>query len=87
MSVKTVTLSEDAYDALAALKNEGESFSDVVRRVTGSQVLLSAYAGAWSGAPKREIEKVRRFLRDSDRFSSDDLRSLIPDVKKDGQPR
>jgi len=76
MVVKTVTLSKDAYDALAALKNEGESFSEVVRRLTGSQILLSSYAGAWSGAPESEVKKVRRFLKDSDRISRQKLRRL-----------
>jgi predicted CopG family antitoxin len=33
VAVKTITLAEDAYAALAALKHEGESFSDVVRRL------------------------------------------------------
>jgi predicted CopG family antitoxin len=76
MAVKTVTLAEDAYDALAALKNEGESFSEVVRRLAGSQVLLTSFAGAWIGAPERKIEEVRRFLRDSDRLSEAKLRRL-----------
>ncbi len=76
MVVKTVTLTKDAYDALAALKTEGESFSEVVRRVTGSQILLSSFAGAWSEAPKSEVEGVRKFLRDSDRRSRAKLRRL-----------
>lgn len=76
MSVKTVTLTKEAYDALASLKGEGESFSEVVRRLTGSHILLSAFAGAWTGAPEREIEGVRRFLRDSDRLSRQKVRRL-----------
>jgi predicted CopG family antitoxin len=69
MSLKTVTLTKDAYDTLAALKREGESFSELVRRLAGSRVHLSAFAGAWRGAPDSEIEGVRKFLRDSDRPS------------------
>lgn len=34
MSTKTVSLSEDAYEALLAMKRPGESFSDIVRRLT-----------------------------------------------------
>ena len=84
MVVKTVTLTKDAYDALASLKNEGESFSAVVRRLTGSQILLSSFAGAWSGAAKSEVEKVRKFLRDSDRLSRAKLRRLSRLVAKHG---
>jgi predicted CopG family antitoxin len=76
MSVKTVTLTEDAYNALASLKAEGESFSEVVRRLTGSRILLSAFAGAWKGARMSEIEEVRAFLRDADRLSRKKMREL-----------
>jgi len=76
MTVKTVTLTKEAYDALAAMKNERESFSEVVTRLTGSRVLLSAFAGAWSGAPKEKLDAVDRFLRDSERLSRRKLRGL-----------
>jgi len=87
MVVKTVTLTKDAYDALAALKNEGESFSEVVRRLTGSQVLLSSFAGAWSDAPKSEVHEVREFLRNGDRISRTKLQRLAQVKGNDGQPR
>jgi predicted CopG family antitoxin len=83
MAVKTVTLAEDAYAALAALKNEGESFSEVVRRLTGSQVLLSSFAGAWIGAPDSKIREVRAFLKESERLSRAKLRRLAhPGVRR-----
>ncbi len=87
MAVKTVTLTQDAYDSLAALKEEGESFSEVVRRLTGSQVLLSAYAGAWKGADPRKIARVRRFLADSDRLSQQKLERLVRAARSYGQSR
>lgn len=34
MGTRTISLSEDAYQALAASKRPGESFSDAVRRLT-----------------------------------------------------
>jgi len=86
VSVRTVTLSKDAYDSLAGLKREGESFSEVVRRLTGSQVLLSAYVGAWSGVPKERIADLRRYLRTMDRASREKLQHLTQELSTHGEP-
>jgi predicted CopG family antitoxin len=40
MGTRTINLSDAAYARLHALKKEGESFSDVVNRVTGKYALL-----------------------------------------------
>ena len=37
MSSKTVSLDEEAYEQLKTRKKEGESFSDVVKRLAGEQ--------------------------------------------------
>ncbi len=34
MAHKTLTISEEAYEALAELKKEGESFTDLIKRIT-----------------------------------------------------
>lgn len=34
MAHKTLTISEDAYKALAELKKEGESFTELIKRIT-----------------------------------------------------
>jgi predicted CopG family antitoxin len=74
MSVKTVTLSEDAYVALAALKKEGESFSDVVRRLArGSRSLLD-FAGDWKDYPEEKMAAYLAFLKAGDRLSKAKLR-------------
>ena len=44
MGTKTISLAEDAYEKLKRHKREDESFSDVVRRLTGD-VTLSTYYG------------------------------------------
>ncbi len=86
MAVKTVTLAEDAYEALAALKGDGESFSQVVRRLTGSQILLSAYAGAWIGADPKKLAGIREFLRESKRLGNRKLYRLARTGADIGQP-
>lgn len=86
MAVKTVNLAEDAYNLLAAQKREGESFSDVVRRLAGSQSLLTPFAGAWAGMPPATLQRVRRFLREGDRISREKLKRLAVASVKVGQP-
>ena len=46
MVTKTLTIKEEAYDRLRALKREGESFSDVVLRLTENQGDLLSGFGA-----------------------------------------
>ncbi|MBI2666776.1 antitoxin VapB family protein [Candidatus Woesearchaeota archaeon] len=41
MTTKTLTITEDAYERLAAIKEESESFTDVINRITGRVSLLS----------------------------------------------
>ena len=69
MAVKTVTLSEDAYAALAAMKREGESFSDVVRRLTRSDRSLLEFAGDWKDVSPKAMKEYIEFLETSDEIS------------------
>lgn len=39
MGTRTISLADDAYEALSAMRRPGESFSDVVRRLTRSRSL------------------------------------------------
>jgi predicted CopG family antitoxin len=43
MGTTTISLSDDAYERLKAMKREGESFSDVVRRLTAGAELGDYY--------------------------------------------
>lgn len=47
--VKVISLSDDAYGSLKSMKKEGESFSDVVRRVAEKEKGRSflSLAGTW----------------------------------------
>ncbi|VVB80834.1 Putative antitoxin [uncultured archaeon] len=67
MSVKTITITEDAYTSLATLKEPGESFSDVVRRLSGKSSLLEL-AGILSRTEASELRKaVRKSRREIDK--------------------
>lgn len=70
MPVKTVNLSADAYEALASLKREGESFSQVVRRLTKKNRSLLEFAGAWKDVPAETMKEFEDFLRAGDELST-----------------
>jgi len=55
MGTKTISLADDAYERLRAEKREGESFSDVVRRLTKG-VSLEAHYGVVSDETADELE-------------------------------
>ena len=49
MATKTITITEDAYHQLRALKRAEESFSDVIRRLTTDDLDPMAFAGSCTG--------------------------------------
>ena len=57
MSVKTLTITSEAYERLRALKREGESFSETITRVTNRPPLMSFF-GALSPDSGLELERV-----------------------------
>lgn len=49
MASKTITITEDAYEKLAAHKREDESFSEVIRRLTGTRKDPTESVGSYPG--------------------------------------
>ena len=69
MGTKTISLSDDAYERLSAAKRDGESFSDVVRRLAPG-IQLTDYVGALDEATGDELEQTvadRRTQKSNDR--------------------
>lgn len=56
MAHKTLTISEEAYEALANLKKEGESFTELVKRITAPlrKKKLSEFIGVLKNDKKFE---------------------------------
>jgi len=77
MAVKTITITEDAYRALAALKREGESFSEVIRRVTRTKRPLAEFAGDWRDVPEATFREVEKFWERGDSHSRAKLKRLV----------
>ena len=60
MATKTLTITEDAYGRLAALKSDTESFSKAINRLTGKVDLLSV-AGLLT---EREAEALEKRIKE-----------------------
>jgi len=58
MDYKTISLFDVAYKKLAALKREGESFTDVILRLcsTSTKKPLKSFAGSWDMCEEEEKE-------------------------------
>ena len=59
MAVKTITVTKEAYEALASDKRKDESFSEVILRThnkKGSWEAVSKFIGAWEHIPDKVIE-------------------------------
>lgn len=71
---KTISLSDDAYDALVGVKRPGESFSEIARRLARLAALEDVFdpAHALKGDGKEWKETTRR-AREADRRPKADL--------------
>lgn len=63
MATKTISITEDAYHRLERLKDEGESFSDVIQRLSGGAD-LQRYAGTISAEFGDDLRSASADFRD-----------------------
>ena len=75
MGTKTIRVSDDVYERLAARKREGESFTDLLDRIVDRDRDIEAGFGAWT-ATAQEMEDVHERLGEdlddeADRFERD----------------
>ena len=65
MAHKTLTISEEAYEALAELKKEGESFTELIKRITAPLMKkkLSEFVGILAGEKYDDFEKAALEVR------------------------
>ncbi len=62
MGTRNISISDEAYSRLAALKGPRESFTDVINRLTGRTSVLEL-AGALTGKEADELRSKIRELR------------------------
>ena len=62
MATKTISITEEAYERLMAKKQTGESFSEVINKITNKVNLLD-FAGILSREEAEKLEKAVRQAR------------------------
>ncbi len=72
MATRTLSVTDEAYQRLKALKGDKESFSDVILKVTKKPRLLE-FAGIFS---KEEVDEARRLIRESRQRSNERVRRI-----------
>ncbi len=61
---KVISLSDEAYQELEKLKEKGESFSDVVVKLSKKEKKpLSYFFGKWPG-PKEELDQLEKDINE-----------------------
>ena len=80
MATKTITIMEEAYEALARRKLPQESFSDVIRRITKKRDIME-FAGAWKHFTDDDIKEMKENIAKARKYSRESLRKKIG-VKK-----
>jgi Uncharacterized ACR, COG1753. len=79
MSSKTVSIDEEAYEQLKTRKKEGESFSDVVKRLAGEQS-WNEVTGILTESEADELEASITAGRSASNRRSDQLADELADA-------
>lgn len=74
MATKTVSLKESAYNKLKNLKGEGESFSDLIDRIT-SEKSLTEISGIW------EDEELEDLVDENREKTDEEIRETAERIK------
>lgn len=64
---------DDAYTLLAKNKKEGESFSEVIRRLIPRKKNIMDCAGLWKNLSEDEIQEMKKDIADFDKRFTNEL--------------
>jgi len=80
MVVKTITVTEDAYEAIKRLKRGDESFSELFRRLGDATLTLKDIRGVLKTTPE-DVEDLQRRVTEIRKRHGEGLRKRIDDVR------
>ena len=80
MVVKTITITEDAYEAIKRMKGVEESFSELFRRLGKQQLTIDDVAGILDES-EEETEAFRKRVQESRKRMNVGFRRRIADVR------
>lgn len=64
---RRVSLDEETYQKLVAIRREGETFGDLIRRLLARRPSLLEFAGTLSKEDAEDVERVLQTMRNLDR--------------------
>lgn len=73
IGTKAISIMEDTYNILLRKKHKGESFSDVIRRITGKKKDIMQFAGTWKNTSGEDAEKMKKEIKSLRRRSTIEL--------------
>ena len=80
MVIKTITVTEDAYQTMKRLKGEHESFSELFRRLGNQQLKVRDIAGALKHSPA-EAAAFRKRVQEAHAALGKGLQQRVDDVR------
>lgn len=80
MTTKTITVTEDAYRAMKALKRADESFSELFQRIAGRRATLGELRGVLKQS-KKEQEEFHRRVKQQRTLLGEGLKRRAEDVR------
>ncbi len=80
MTVKTITITEEAYDVIRSMKNEGESFSELFKRIGKRHLIVNDIVGILKQDKKEGEDFKLRVAKIRDDLSKD-MERRIDDVR------
>ena len=76
MATKTISITEEAYERLKMRKENNESFTDVINKITGKRNIMEL-AGILSKEEGKKLEEYIKERRKASRVYSDKIRERL----------
>ncbi len=80
MVTKTITVTEEAYNAIKGMKRDDESFSELFKRIESKPLRVKDILGILDDSPK-EVEAWKHRMKEWRMRADKDFRRRVTDVR------